>query len=79
MKVLVTQLCVTLQPHAGLLCPWDSSGKNTGVGSLSLLQGIFLTQWTNPNLLYCRQIFYCVNHQGSPCSNMDRPEDYHSK
>ena len=38
----------SLQPHglypARLLCPWDSPGKNNGVGSHSLLQGIFLTQ-----------------------------------
>jgi len=38
----------SLQPHAlwptGLLCPWDSPGKNTGVGCHFLLQGIFLTQ-----------------------------------
>ena len=33
--------------HRSLLCPWDSPGKNTGVGSLSLLQGIFLTQRSN--------------------------------
>ena len=36
-----------LQP-ARLLCLWDSPGKNTGVGSNSLLQGIFLTQGSNP-------------------------------
>ena len=40
-KVLVAQLCLTLQPHglkpARLLCPWDFLGKNTGVGSHSLL------------------------------------------
>ena len=35
-----------------ILCPWDSSGKNTGVGSHSILQGIFLTQETNPFLLH---------------------------
>ena len=35
-----------LQP-ARLLCPWNSLGKNTGVGSHSLLQGIFPTQWSN--------------------------------
>ena len=34
-----------------LLCPWDSPGKNTGVGCLALLQGIFLTQGLNPSLL----------------------------
>ena len=46
-----------LQP-ARLLCPWDSPGKNTGVGYHSLLQGIFLTQGSNPCLLLCRQILY---------------------
>ena len=48
-----------------LLCPWNSPGKNTGVGSHSLLQGIFPTQWLNPGLLHCRQVFYCLSHQGS--------------
>ena len=36
----------SLQPH-GLYSPWDSPGQNTGVGSLSLLQGIFQTQGSN--------------------------------
>ena len=49
-----------------LVCPWDSPGKNTGVGSHSLLQGIFLTQGWNPYLLHCRQILYYLNHKGSP-------------
>ena len=44
----------------------DSPGKNTGVGCHALLQGIFLTQGLNPGLLHCRQIFYCLSHQGSP-------------
>ena len=35
-----------------LLCPWDSPGKNTGVGGHSLLQGIFPTQGSNPSLLH---------------------------
>ena len=39
-----------------LLCPWDSPGKSTGVGCHSLLQGIFLTQGLNLDLLYCSQI-----------------------
>ena len=47
-----------LQPHglwpARLLCPWDSPGKNTGMGCHFLLQGIFLTQELNPGLLHCR-------------------------
>ena len=58
-----------LQPHelqpAKLLSPWNSQGKNTGVGSHSLLQGIFLTQGSNCHLLHCRQIHYHLSHQGS--------------
>ena len=41
-----------------LLCPWDSSGKNTGVGCQALLQGIFPTQGSKPCLLYCKWILY---------------------
>ena len=40
----------------------EFSGKNTGVGSRSLLQGIFLTQGSNPGLLNCRQILYFLSH-----------------
>ena len=49
-----------------LLCPWASPGRNTGVGSHSLLQGIFPTQGSNLGLLHCRQILYHLSHQGSP-------------
>ena len=52
----------SLQPPelyaARLLCPWNSPGKNTGLGSHSLLHGIFPTQALNPGLLHCRQILY---------------------
>ena len=45
----------SVRPHglwpARLLCPWDSPGNNTGVGSHVLLQGIFLTKGSNPGLL----------------------------
>ena len=51
-----------LQPH-GLYGPWNSPGQNTGVGSLSLLQGIFPIQGLNPGLLHCRQILYQLSHQ----------------
>ena len=40
--------------------------KNTGVGSLSLLQRIFRTQKLNWGLLHCRQTLYQLNYQGSP-------------
>ena len=46
--------------------PWNSPGQNTGVGSCSLLQGIFPTQGSNPGLLHCKQILYPLRHQGSP-------------
>ena len=39
--------------------------KNTGVGSLSLLQWIFLAQELNLDLLYCRQILHQLSYQGS--------------
>ena len=45
--------------------PWNSPGQNTGVGSLSLLQGMFPTQGLNPGLPHCRQILYQLSHQGS--------------
>ena len=41
-------------------------GKNTGVGYHALLQGIFLTQGSNPHLLHCRRTLSCQSHQGSP-------------
>ena len=55
----------SLRPH-GLYSPWNSPGQNTRVGSLSLLQWIFLTQGSNRGLLYCRRILYQPSHQGSP-------------
>ena len=45
-------------PRVAHQAPWNSAGKNTGVGSLSLLQGIFPTQGSNPGVLHCRQILY---------------------
>ena len=53
----------SLQP---LYSPRNSPGQNTGVGSCSLLQGIFPTQGSNPGLPHCRQILYQLSHQGSP-------------
>ena len=55
----------SLQPH-GLYSPWNSLGQNTGVGSCSLLQGIFPTQGLNPGLPHCGRILYQLSHQGSP-------------
>ena len=69
--VLVTQLCLTLCDPMDcdptrLLCPWNSLGKNTGVGCHSLLQGIVPSQGLNPSFLHwqkCRQILYCLRHR----------------
>ena len=57
---LVPQSCLTLRP------PWNSPGKNTGVGCHALFQGIFLTQGSNPGLSHCRLFLYHLSHQGSP-------------
>ena len=91
---MVTSVCVcerhsvvsdSLRPHA-LYCPWNSPGQNTGVDSLSFLQGIFPTQASNPDLQHCRQILYQLSHQGSPwlpvqfiaqsCPTLCYPMDY---
>ena len=61
-SALVVQSYLTLQPF----CPWNSLGKNTGVGCHSLLLRIFPTQGSNPGLPQCRQILYHLSHQRSP-------------
>ena len=66
MEVKVSQLCLSLcDPHR-LYSPWNSPGQNSGVGSLSLRQGIFSTQSSNLGLLRGRQILYQLSHKGSP-------------
>ena len=60
----------SLGPH-GLYSPWNSPGQNTGVGSLSLLQGIFWTQESNWGLLRCRRILYQLSYQENPIKKKD--------
>ena len=81
MKTIDTCICITeslcctpqtnttivsdsLWPH-GLYSLWSSPSQNAGVGSHSLLQGIFLTQGSNLGLLHCRQILYHLHYLGS--------------
>ena len=45
---------------------WNSLIRNTREGSHSLLQGIFLTQVSNPGLPLCRQILYYLRHERKP-------------
>ena len=55
-----------------LPCPWDSPGKNTGMGCHPLLQRIFLAQRSNLCLL-CRlhwEVLYLQHHWGSPWSEL---------
>ena len=52
----------------------DSAGQNTGVGTRSLLQGIFLTQELNQSLLHCRWVLYQLNYQGSPIISGTEPK-----
>ena len=61
LKMKVAQLC----PSDYTVSPWNSPGQNTGIGSDSLLQGIFPTQGWNPGLPRCRRILYQLSHQGS--------------
>ena len=67
--VLVAQSCPT--PCNPMDCSPSGSfihgilqTRNTGVGSHSLFQGIFLTQGLNLGRLHCRSILYCLSHQG---------------
>ena len=55
----------SLQLH-GLYSPWNSPGQSTEVGSLSVLQGIFPTQGSNPGLLHFRRVLYQLSHKRSP-------------
>ena len=64
-KVKIAQSRLTLCDPMDYTSPWNSPGQNTGVGSLSLLQGIFQTEGQNPGLLRCPQILYQLSHQGS--------------
>ena len=63
----------SLWPHelwpTKLFCPWDSPGKNTGVGCHAFLQGIFPTQGSNWPFLNCKWI---LSHLGSPLISRDR-------
>ena len=61
-----TQLCLTL-------CD-TSPGQHTGVGSLSLLQGIFPTQRLSPGLPHCRHILYLLSHKGKDRNGKDLTE-----
>ena len=71
----VAKSCPTLLlPHGlqpiRLLCPWDFSGGNTGVGCYFLLQGIFQTQGLNSHLLHWQAGGFFITlsgHLGSPC------------
>ena len=67
----------SLQPH-GLYSPWNFPDQNTGVGSPSLLQGIFPTQGSNWGLLHCRWILYQLSYQGNPKLSLN-PRDFDSE
>ena len=65
----------SLQPYelspARLLCPWESPVKNTGVGSHSLFQGVFLTQEMEPASITSPALagrFYTAEPPGKPCT-----------
>ena len=67
-KSVSCQSCLTLHDHMDCSQPGssvhgDSLGKNTGVDCHFLLQGIFLTQGSNPGLLHCRKIPYPLSYQ----------------
>ena len=69
MLCLVAHSCLTFYDPVGCrgsYSPWDSPGKNPGVGSCSFLREIFPTQELNPDLLPSKWILYQLSQQGSP-------------
>ena len=69
--VLVTQSCPTPCHPINYSLPGSSvhgilQARILGGGSHSLLWGMCLTQGSNPGLLHCRQILYCLSHQVNP-------------
>ena len=74
-RVVLRELCPTLCNLADCSLPGssvhgDSPGKNTAVGCQALLQEIFPTQGSNPDLLHCKQILHQLSHQGSPMRSL---------
>ena len=73
----------SLRPHGlqptRLLCPWDSPGKNTGVGCQLFLQGIFPTQGLNPRLLQCQADSLSSEPPGKPHTYVSiiKKQDYY--
>ena len=65
-KVKVAQSCLTLCNPMDYTVHGILQARITGVRSLSLLQGIFLTQGLKPGLLCCRQILYQLSYHGRP-------------
>ena len=61
-----------------LLCPWDSPGKETGVLSHSLLQGIFPTQGLNLGLLHCRQFLNHRSHREAQLQTLNKAQISHT-
>ena len=72
-KVKVTQSCLTLCDPMDCSLPGSSvlgilQARVLEWVAVFLLQGIFLTQGTNPGIPHCRQRLYHLSHQGSPVS-----------
>ena len=65
-KVKVTQSYLTLCDPTGLYNPWNSLGQNTGVAGLSLHQGVFTTQGSNPGLPHLQADSFPAEPQGKP-------------
>ena len=72
MSAVTSTVSDSLWPYGLLparpLCSWDSPGKDIGVGCHAHLQGLFLTQGSNPHLLWlqhCRWVLLLLSQQGS--------------
>ena len=73
-KVLAAQSCPALRDPVDCSPPGSSvhgilQAKNTGVGCHSLVQEVFPTQGSNPDLLHCKPIPYCLSHKWKESDN----------
>ena len=73
-SVMSDSLCTMDCSLPGSFVYGDSPGKNTGMGSLSLLLEIFPAQESNQGLPLCRQILYQLSYQGSPSVSIGTPK-----
>ena len=68
--------CSSLSPVWHFVIPWTTANQASLSMVFSRQEGIFPTQWSNPGLLHCTWILYCLSHQGRPVFRWTRSKTY---